>query len=133
MLKKIENFLKDNFWQFLVFLFSFFVFLFNARYVSYPDEFVNLLAGKSILNGGFPYRDFFDHHLPLAWYLAAIFLSFSFGSYTIFRLLWSLFNFVLLSLLAFYIRKRHQKIYPFYLIFLAFYPLTALYLSLIHI
>ena len=118
---------KVSILEFLVFLFSFFVFLFNARYVSYPDEFVNLLAGKSILNGGFPYRDFFDHHLPLAWYLAAIFLSFSFGSYTIFRLLWSLFNFVLLSFLAFYIRKKHQKIYPFYLIFLAFYPLTALY------
>jgi len=113
--------------ELLVFLFSFFVFLFNARYVSYPDEFVNLLAGKSILNGGFPYRDFFDHHLPLAWYLASIFLSFSFGSYIIFRLLWSLFNFVLLSTLAFYIRKKYQKIYPFYLIFLAFYPLTALY------
>jgi len=118
---------KVSILELLVFLFSFFVFLFNARYVSYPDEFVNLLAGKSILNGGFPYRDFFDHHLPLAWYLAAIFLSFSFGSYTIFRLLWSLFNFVLLSFLAFYIRKKYQKIYPFYLIFLAFYPLTALY------
>jgi len=127
MLKKIKSLLKNNFLEILIFLFSFFVFLFNARYVSYPDEFVNLLAGKSILNGGFPYRDFFDHHLPLAWYLAAIFLSFSFGSYTIFRFFWSLFNFVLLSLLFFYIRKRHQKIYPFYLIFLAFYPLTALY------
>jgi len=127
MLKKIKSLLKNNFLEILIFLFSFFVFLFNARYVSYPDEFVNLLAGKVILNGGFPYRDFFDHHLPLAWYLASIFLSFSFGSYTIFRLLWSLFNFVLLSFLAFYIRKKYQKIYPFYLIFLAFYPLTALY------
>jgi len=127
MLKKINNFLKNNFWEAGVFLFSFFVFLFNARYVSYPDEFVNLLAAKSILNGGIAYRDFFDHHLPLAWYLGSIFLIFSFGSYTIFRLFWSLFNFVLLSFLAFYIKKKYQKVYPFYLIFLVFYPLTALY------
>ena len=127
MLKKIKSFLENNFLEVGVYLFSFFVFLFNARYVSYPDEFVNLLAGKSILNGGLPYRDFFDHHLPLAWYLAAIFLKLSFGSYTIFRLIWSFFNFILLFSLAFYIRKRYPKIYPFYLVFLAFYPLTALY------
>lgn len=127
MLKKINNFLKNNFWEAGIYLFSFFVFLFNARYVSYPDEFVNLLAGKSILNGGLPYRDFFDHHLPLAWYLGAFFLKLSFGSYTGFRLIWSLFNFVLLFTLVFYIRKRYPKIYPFYLVFFAFYPLTALY------
>lgn len=127
MLKKIKSFLENNFLEVVVYLFSFFVFLFNARYVSYPDEFVNLLAAKSILNGGLPYRDFFDHHLPLAWYLAAIFLKLSLGSYTVFRIFWSLFDFFLLASLGFYVKRRYKKIYPFYLIFLAFYPLTALY------
>ena len=127
MLKKIKSFLENNFLEVVVYLFSFFVFLFNASYVSYPDEFVNLLAAKSILNGDLVYRDFFDHHLPLAWYLAAIFLKLGFGSYTVFRIIWSLFNFLLLASLGFYVKRRYKKIYPFYLIFLAFYPLTALY------
>lgn len=118
---------KTNFWEILVFLFSFFAFVFNAHYVSYPDEFVNLLAGKSILHGALPYRDFFDHHLPFAWYLSSLFLIFSFNSFVVFRLLWSIFSFGLLLKLAFYIKKNYSQFYPYYLLFIIFYPITALY------
>jgi hypothetical protein len=44
-------------------------FVINSTFVSYPDEFINLLGGRAILLGKLPYRDFFDHHMPLAWYL----------------------------------------------------------------
>jgi hypothetical protein len=124
MFKKLKNL---KLLEVIVFVLSLTAFLFNARYVSYPDEFVNLLAGKSILQGGIPYRDFFDHHLPLAWYLSSILLVFSFQSYVIFRLLWSIFSFVLLLVLGLYLKKHYSRFYPFYLIFFAFYPLLAVY------
>lgn len=103
------------------------IFIFNARYVSYPDEFVNLLAGRAILTGKIPYRDFFDHHLPFAWYLSSLFLIFSFNSFVIFRLIWSLFSFGILLKLGLYLKKNYSEFYPYYLLFVVFYPALALY------
>lgn len=118
LIKKIER---------LIIAGSFFAFIFNSLYVSYPDEFVNLLGGRSILNGGIPYKDFFDHHLPFAWYLSSIFLLFTQNSYVLFRLLWSLFIFFLIFILGQYIKKNRENFYPYYLLFLILYPITALY------
>lgn len=101
-------------------------FLVNATYVSYPDEFVNFLAGQSINHGGLPYRDFFDHHLPFAWYLSAILLRFS-GDFILFRLLWAGFAFVLLYLLGSWLRKNYREFYNYYLGFFITYPLLAVY------
>lgn len=118
---------KTNFLEVLIFLFSFSFFLFNARYLSYPDEFVNLLAGRTILSGMIPYRDFFDHHFPFAWYLGALFLIFSGNSFVLFRLLWSIFSFGLLLKLAFYIKRNYYQFYSYYLLFIFLYPILALY------
>ena len=118
---------KVSLWEVLVYILSIAIFVFNAHYVSYPDEFVNLLGGRAILQGKIPYRDFFDHHLPLAWYLSSLFLMVSFNSFVIFRLIWSLFSFGLFFKLGFYLKKKYSDFYPYFLAFIVFYPSLALY------
>ncbi len=120
--------LKNNFYEYLIYLIIFIFFILGSQYVSYPDEFVNLLGSKSILNNQIPYKNFFDHHLPFAWYFGAFLLKFSFNSYPLFRLSWSLFAFFILFLLSLYIKRNIKKLYFSYLIFFIFYPLTSLYL-----
>ena len=102
------------------------VFLINAFYVSYPDEFVNLLGGQFINQGKIPYLQFFDHHLSLAWYLAAIILRASFHSYVLFRFFWALFIFGCLFWLGRYL-KNNKEIYPYYQVFFFLYPFLAVY------
>lgn len=102
-------------------------FLINSIYVSYPDEFVNLMAGKSIVSGGLPYRDFWDHHLPLAWYLSAALLKLSLNSFVVLRVLWAALTFGLLYWLAIWIRKNYRDFYYYYLAFFLAYPLMAVY------
>ncbi|OGK20844.1 hypothetical protein A2866_04915 [Candidatus Roizmanbacteria bacterium RIFCSPHIGHO2_01_FULL_39_8] len=111
----------------LFFCAVFALFLINSTYVSYPDEFVNLWAGKYINLGKVPYREFFDHHLPLAWYLSAFLLKLSFNSYTLFRFFWALFQFMALFGLAVWIKKNHKDFYAYSLVFLLLYPLVTVY------
>lgn len=116
------------FWpEILLFLGIFLIFKINSHYLAYPDEFVNLLGGMAINKGGVPYKDFFDHHLPLAWYLAAILLRISFNSFTVFRFFWMLFNFFILLFIGLWIRKNHKSFYNYYLGFFLLYPLMGIY------
>lgn len=105
-------------------------FLISTIYVSYPDEFINLIAGQYINEGKFPYIDYFDHHLPMAWYIAAILLKFSFGSFVVFRIIWAFILFGSLFLLGRHIKQRHSSLYLYYLFFFFLYPLVALFLWL---
>ncbi len=93
----------------------------------YPDEFVNMLAGKFINMGKIPYKDFFDHHLPFAWYLSAFLQWFSFGSYVLFRIWWAVFAFSCLLGVAFYIKKHSKEAYPYYLGYFFIYPFVTVY------
>jgi hypothetical protein len=83
------------------------IFLIGSRYVDYPDEYVNLLGGRILLHGGLPYRDFWDHHLPGAWFGAAFLLFFSGGSFVLFRVLWALFAWAILVLTGLSMGKNH--------------------------
>lgn len=123
----INSFFKKPNWTLLAFVFIFLIFLSNTLYVTYPDEFVNLLGGRAINSFQIPYRDFFDHHLPFAWYLSAVLLWFSFGSYVLFRIWWAVFAFGVLLGAAFYIRKRKPEIFPFYLGYFFIFPLVSVY------
>jgi len=111
----------------LLFIVIFIIYKVNADYLSYPDEFINLLGGTSINNGEIPYKSFFDHHLPFAWYLAAILLKISFNSYTLFRFWWAVVTFLGLLIIGFWIRKNHRDFYYYYLGFFILYPLLAVY------
>lgn len=103
------------------------IFLANTLYLSYPDEFVNLLGGKFLLEGKLPYRGFFDNHMPMAWLLSAFFLLFSFNSFVLFRIWWALFMFITLFVLGWYIRKNYKELYAYYVGFFFFYAITTTY------
>ncbi|MFH0773505.1 MAG: hypothetical protein V1922_04305 [bacterium] len=103
------------------------IFLVNSQYVAYPDEFVNILGGKFILEGKVPYREFFDHHLPGGWYLSAVLLLFSFGSFVKFRFLWGIVQFLILFFVGRFIQKRNNEIYPYFLGFFLIYPILTMY------
>lgn len=103
------------------------IFFVNSQYMAYPDEFVNILGGKFILEGKVPYRDFFDHHLPGAWYLSALLLLFSFGSFIKFRFFWGLLSYVVLFFVGKFVEKRNKDLYPFFLGFFFFYPIITMY------
>lgn len=103
------------------------VFICNGLYVSYPDEHVNLLAGKALNQGKLPYSEFFDHHLPFAWELGAQLLKVSFNNFVLFRVAWASLAFGLLALVGLYIRKRKVDMYPYYLFFLFLYPFFTVY------
>lgn len=121
------SFVKKN--KLIVFVLGaiFTVFLINSQYVSYPDEFINLLAGKAINAGKIPYKEFFDHHLPMAWYLSSVILRLSGQSFVAFRTLWSIFAFGCLLSVYFYLRKSNERMSAYYLIFFAIYPFVTVY------
>jgi hypothetical protein len=102
------------------------IFLIGSRYVDYPDEYVNLLGGRILLHGGLPYRDFWDHHLPGAWFGAAFLLFFSGGSFVLFRVLWALFAWAILVLTGLSMGKNHP-LRAYFRAFLLLYPMAALY------
>ena len=103
------------------------IFLVNSQYVAYTDEFVNILGGKFILEGKVPYRDFFDHHLPGAWYLSAMILLFSFGSFIKFRYFWGIIQFVILYFVSRFVQKKNKELFPFYMGFFLLYPFITVY------
>ena len=105
----------------------FLLFTVNSQYIAYPDEFVNILGGKFILEGKVPYREFFDHHLPGAWYLSALILLFSFGSFVKFRFLWGVVQFLILFFVGRFIQKRNKEAFSFYLGFFLIYPIITMY------
>ena len=77
--------------------------------------------------GKIPYKDYFDHHLPGAWYLSAILQWFSFGSYVLFRIWWAIFAFGCLFGVATYIKKNKPEAYPFYLGYFIIFPFITVY------
>ena len=103
------------------------IFYINSSYVSYPDEFVNILGGKVINGGGLPYKDYFDHHLPFAWYLSSLLLKVSFNSFALFRVWYAVFQFIILALVALKIRKDYHEWYYPYLLYFALFPLAGIY------
>ena len=121
MLKKILN--KFN----LIYIVIFLLFIVNSAYVSYPDEFINLLGGVVIKSGMLPYVHFFDHHVPFAWYLASFFLIFSFKSFILFRLYFAIFTFLILFIIANWIKKKNKDLYLYFLGFFFIYPMAGLY------
>lgn len=103
------------------------IFLVNSQYVAYPDEFVNILGGKFILQGKVPYKEFFDHHLPGAWYISALLLLFSFGSFVKFRFFWGVVQYLILFFVGRFIHERNKELFSFYLGFFLLYPFITVY------
>jgi len=88
---------------------------------------VNILGGKFILEGKVPYRDFFDHHLPGAWWISALMLLFSFGSFVKFRIFWAIAQYLILFFIGRFIQKRNKELFTFYIGFFLIYPFITVY------
>ncbi len=86
-----------------------------------------MLGGKFILSGKLPYRDFFDHHLPGAWYISAFLQLFSFGSYIWHRIWWAVLSYIALFLVSKHIKKTNKEAHPFYLCYFLLYPFITVY------
>ncbi|OGK56898.1 hypothetical protein A3J15_00675 [Candidatus Roizmanbacteria bacterium RIFCSPLOWO2_02_FULL_38_10] len=130
MIKKIQAYFNKNKFQkteIIILCITLLIFIINSQYVTYPDEFVNLLGGQAILQGKIPYSDFFDNHMPFAWYLSALVIKLSTSSYVFFRFLWSMLQLLSLTILGFWIKTKNQRLYKYYLGFLTIYPLTTIY------
>ncbi len=127
MLKNLFKTIKNNPKEFLFYCLVFLLFIINAGYVSYPDEFVNLLGGQSINKGLIPYKDFFDHHMPGAWYLSSIIMLFTSKSYVAFRYVYSILTFVSFLILGIWIKNNHKDIFKPYLGFFLFYPIMGVF------
>lgn len=128
MVQKIKHyfnwFIKN---QIYLYLLSFVFFVINANYVMYPDEFVNFMSGKLILQGNIPYTEIFDHHMPGAWLLAAFLQLFSFGSFVLLRFWWALFAFASFLGLLLWVRKNYKEFFPYVAFSAILYPLMSVY------
>lgn len=114
-------------WEIFIYFIILAVFIINASYLPYPDEFVNVLGGQFINEGKLPYRDFFDHHLPFAWYLASFLLRFSFGSFILYRIWWAILGFVIFLALGLYLKKVNKELFKYYLYFFFLVPFVLVY------
>ncbi len=71
ILKKL-HIMPLPFWEVLILFVFFLIFLLEANYNYFGDEYDNMLGGKLITDGILPYRDYFSHHMPLPYYLGAV-------------------------------------------------------------
>lgn len=60
------------FWEVIILFVFLLIFLLEAHYNYFGDEYDNMLGGKLINEGILPYRDYFSHHMPLPYYLGAV-------------------------------------------------------------
>jgi len=75
----------------------------------YPDEFDSIVGGRYITEGKVPYKDWFQHHQPGAYVMAAVILPFTGRSFVKFRIGWETLLCALLVGSYFIIKKRLKK------------------------
>ncbi len=85
------------------------IFFTNAFHEKYPDEFDSIVGGRYITEGKLPYRDWFQHHQPGAYVMAAGILPFTGHSFVKFRIGWEVALFVLLVGSFMMLRRRLPK------------------------
>lgn len=109
-------------------LITFLIFLINTFHDEYPDEYDNILGGWYIINGKLPYRDFFTHHNPGAYFVAALVALFSRQSFVRFRVILAVFYY-LITLTPFLLLKRRLKNVKlnFYLFYVLILGIAATY------
>ena len=100
---------KRNWKTVCIFALLFVVFVTNAFHEKYPDEFDSIVGGRYITEGKLPYRDWFQHHQPGAYVMAATILPFTGHSFVKFRVGWELFLCAMLVTSYFLLKWRLPK------------------------
>lgn len=121
--------LKLLFWVCFLFLMSG-IFLANSLHISYPDEFDNILGGRYIAEGKIIYRDFFTHHGPVGYFVAAFVYLFSGQSFVRFRIFYGLFLFLLIFGQYVFLSKslNIRNKFSFYLLYIFLSGILATYI-----
>lgn len=128
--QKLVSLLKTkDFWIYLGFFgIILFIFLINGFHEKYPDEFDNILGGWYLLHEKLIYKDWFTHHGPVSYFISALVNLFSFHSFVRFRIVYSIFLFILTVGSFAFIRNRLREINTkFYLYFILLLALSATY------
>lgn len=102
---KIKSFILNNKIEILFLSLIFVIFIFNSFYGDFCDEWDNILGGKLINNGIYPYSGFFSHHFPLPYFISSIINIFSGNNIVVFRLIFELFLAIWLISIYFYVRN----------------------------
>lgn len=85
------------------------IFVTNAFHEKYPDEFDSIVGGRYITEGRLPYRDWFQHHQPGAYVMAATILPFTGQSFVKFRVGWEIVLYAMLVGSYFLLKSRLPK------------------------
>lgn len=124
----MKLFLRRHWKTILIFGVLLVIFLLNAFHEKYPDEFDSIVGGKYIDMGLFQFRDWFQHHQPGAYVMAAILLPFTGISFVRFRIAWAIAIFAINSLGYYILRRRFPKRnLTFYLVMLFTIALAGTY------
>lgn len=112
----------------LIFACLFILFFLNAFHEKYPDEFDSIVGGRYIDMGLLQYRDWFQHHQPGAYVMAALILPFTGISFVKFRVGWAVAIFIINVLGYSIVRRRFPtKNLTFYLVMLFTIALAGTY------
>lgn len=112
----------------LIFGLLFVIFVTNAFHEKYPDEFDSIVGGRYITEGKLPYRDWFQHHQPGAYVMAAGILPFTGRSFVKFRVGWEIVLYAMLVGSYVLLRRRLPKRdLTFYVVLLFIIGLAATY------
>lgn len=104
------------------------IFVINAFHEKYPDEFDSIVGGRYILEAKIPYRDWFQHHQPGAYALAAVLLPIAHGSFVRLRVLIGISFFAIVAYTYFLIKKRVPQFDArYYLLFAVTLALSGTY------
>ncbi|MBR1600102.1 MAG: glycosyltransferase family 39 protein [Alphaproteobacteria bacterium] len=101
------------------------------------DGFEHMKMSYFITNGYVPYRDFFEHHHPLLWYIYAPIMFLLPHNYTLAYYVSRIFSLICSSIMLFIIAKTikrflggEQKIYYFLAILFMFFPIWQCFSTL---
>lgn len=127
--KTIALLRTKEFWIFAAFVILVSViFIINSKHERYPDEFDNILGGKYLLQGKLIYKDWFTHHGPFSYVVAALVNFFSFNSFVLFRFFYAVFLLILTFGSYLYIKSSLKTVETkFYLFFIFFLGLASTY------
>lgn len=122
------SWIKRHWKTILIFGCLFILFFLNAFHEKYPDEFDSIVGGRYIDMGLIQYRDWFQHHQPGAYVMAAIILPFTGISFVKFRIGWAAVIFAINVCGYLMLRKRFpSKDLTFYLVMLFTIALAGTY------
>lgn len=101
--------------------------LINSFHEKYPDEFDSILGGRYIAEGKVIYRDWFQHHQPGAYVLAAVIYRYAGQSFVRFRISLAFYYFSYFLFLYYLFRKRLKTDVRFFVLFLLLLAVSMTY------